>query len=212
MKIDWKKIGIKELASIVSDKLNENGIDAILVGGACVSIYSENKYLSSDLYFVSSTSIKEISPVLLKLGFKRKSSRHFEKNDCPLFIEFVSPPAALGREPVTETNVLKTRFGNIRLLTPTDSVKDRLAAYYHWNDHQALEQHAQFNCRLTCQRLSWRKRLLRFSQKRDRKFRTFTQGERNIDLRCLRPQSIDVMPVAVIHSSRFRIGQTIKSK
>ena len=57
MKIDWKKIGIKALASIVSDKLNENGIDAILVGGACVSIYSENKYLSSDLDFVSSTSI-----------------------------------------------------------------------------------------------------------------------------------------------------------
>ena len=25
-------------------------------------------------------------------------------------------------------------------MTPTDSVKDRLAAYYHWNDHQALEQ------------------------------------------------------------------------
>ena len=25
-------------------------------------------------------------------------------------------------------------------MTPTDSVKDRLAAYYHWNDQQALEQ------------------------------------------------------------------------
>lgn len=39
-----------------------------------------------------------------------------------------------------ETNILKTRFGDIILLTPTDSVKDRLAAYYHWNDPQALEQ------------------------------------------------------------------------
>lgn len=140
MKIKWKSIGIKELAAIVSDKLNESGIDAILVGGACVSIYTKNKYLSSDLDFVSSASIKEIAPVLLELGFKRKSSRHFEKNDCPFFIEFVSPPAALGSEPVMETNILKTRFGDIILLTPTDSVKDRLAAYYHWNDPQALEQ------------------------------------------------------------------------
>ncbi len=140
MKIKWKNIGIKELAAIVSDKLNERGIDAILVGGACVSIYTKNKYLSSDLDFVSSTSIKEISTALLELGFERKSSRHFEKNDCPFFIEFVSPPAALGREPVMETNVLKTRLGDIVLLTPTDSVKDRLAAYYHWNDPQALEQ------------------------------------------------------------------------
>ncbi|MDP2228515.1 MAG: hypothetical protein Q8J78_13685 [Moraxellaceae bacterium] len=26
------------------------------------------------------------------------------------------------------------------LLTPTDCVKDRLSAYYHWHDRQALEQ------------------------------------------------------------------------
>jgi hypothetical protein len=26
------------------------------------------------------------------------------------------------------------------LLSPTDCVKDRLAAYYHWNDRQCLEQ------------------------------------------------------------------------
>ncbi len=140
MKIKWKSIGIKELAAIVSDKLTESGIDAILVGGACVSIYTKNKYLSSDLDFVSSTSIKEISPVLLKLGFERKSSRHFERKDCPFYIEFVPPPVALGSEPVVETNVLKTRLGDIILLTPTDSVKDRLAAYYHWTDPQALEQ------------------------------------------------------------------------
>ena len=140
MNIRWKSIGIRELAAIVSDKLNEAGIDAILVGGACVSIYTKNKYLSGDLDFVSAASIKEISPVLSELGFERKSSRHFEKNDCPFFIEFVSPPAALGSEPVMETNLLKTRVGDIILLTPTDSVKDRLAAYYHWNDPQALEQ------------------------------------------------------------------------
>ena len=123
MKINWKSINIKELAAIVSDKLNESGFDTILVGGACVSIYTKNKYLSGDLDFVSSGSVKEISPVLFKLGFERKSSRHFEKKDCPFFIEFVSPPAALGSEPVRETNILKTRLGDIILLTPTDSVK-----------------------------------------------------------------------------------------
>ncbi len=28
----------------------------------------------------------------------------------------------------------------MKLLSPTDCVKDRLAAFYHWNDRQALEQ------------------------------------------------------------------------
>jgi hypothetical protein len=140
VKIDWKHISIKDLAAIASKKLNEKGIDAILVGGACVSIYTKNKYLSYDLDFVSHDSLKEISSVLSGLGFKRESSRHFVRRGCPFFIEFVSPPASIGNEPIKDKKELKTRHGKIVLLTPTDSVKDRLAAFYHWNDPQALEQ------------------------------------------------------------------------
>ena len=140
MKIDWEQIRIKDLAAIVYKELNKKGIDSILVGGACISIYTKNKYLSYDLDFVSHTSIKEISPVLSGIGFKRKSSRHFVRRDCPFFIEFVSPPASIGSEPIKEKKELKTRYGKIVLLTPTDCVKDRLASFYHWNDPQALEQ------------------------------------------------------------------------
>jgi hypothetical protein len=28
----------------------------------------------------------------------------------------------------------------LKLLSPTDCVKDRLAAFYHWNDRQSLEK------------------------------------------------------------------------
>lgn len=140
MKIDWRTIDIKELAAIVSSKLKEKGIDAILVGGACISIYTKNKYLSSDLDFVSYAAIKEISPVLAELGFKRGSLRHFTRRDCPFFIEFVAPPAAIGSEPIKNTKELRTKFGKFFLLTPTDSVKDRLSAYFFWNDPQAFEQ------------------------------------------------------------------------
>lgn len=35
---------------------------------------------------------------------------------------------------------VETRFRKIKLLRPVDSVKDRLSAYYHWNDRQGLEQ------------------------------------------------------------------------
>jgi hypothetical protein len=140
VKIDWEKMGIKELSALISGKLRESGIDAILVGGACVSIYTKNRYLSFDLDFVTYATLKEVTPVLAKVGFLRKSSRHFTRNNCPFFIEFVAPPAAMGNEPLKEEQKLKTRLGTIVLLTPTDSVKDRLAAYYHWNDPQALEQ------------------------------------------------------------------------
>jgi len=53
---------------------------------------------------------------------------------------FFAPPAAIGNEPIKNEARLRTRLGTVVMLTPTDSVKDRLAAYYHWNDPQALEQ------------------------------------------------------------------------
>ena len=140
MKIDWKKISIKDLAALVCKKLNEKDIDAVLVGGACVSIYTKNKYVSYDLDFVSHTSLKEISRVLSDIGFSRESTRHFVRKHCPFYIEFVAPPLSIGSEPVKYRKTLKSRLGELILLTPTDSVKDRLAAFYHWNDSQALEQ------------------------------------------------------------------------
>ncbi len=140
MKINWKRIGIKELAAIVTRKLTEKGIDSLVVGGACVSIYTQNRYLSSDIDIVSHAALKQIAAALSELGFSRQQSRHFVRNDCPFFVEFVSPPAALGKEPIGSTSELQTKFGTIALPTPTDCVKDRLAAFFHWNDPQALEQ------------------------------------------------------------------------
>jgi hypothetical protein len=46
----------------------------------------------------------------------------------------------VGRETITKLDRLKTPYGTLLLLTPTDCVKDRLAAYVHWADHQAFEQ------------------------------------------------------------------------
>src|ERR1700722_13299041 len=60
--------------------------------------------------------------------------------DCPWFIEFVSPPVAVGNEPIQKFNSVKTPLGMIKMIHPVDSVKDRLASFYHWNDKQGLEQ------------------------------------------------------------------------
>ena len=140
MKIDWKHIDIKDLAAIVSEKLREKNIDSLIVGGACVSIYTDNKYLSHDIDFISHATLKQLTSSLSELGFSKQQSRHFMRNDCPFFIEFVSPPAAVGNDPIRSKNEMTTKIGSIILLTPTDCVKDRLAAFFYWNDPQAFEQ------------------------------------------------------------------------
>lgn len=137
--IDWQNITLKELAGYVSEELRKRGVDTILVGGACVTIYSENRYQSYDLDYVTYEDMRKVKKALLEMGFTEKA-RYFQHSGCPWLVEFVSPPAAVGNEYVRDFGSVKTRFGTIKLLRPVDSVKDRLGAYYHWNDRQGLEQ------------------------------------------------------------------------
>lgn len=67
------------------------------------------------------------------------SGRHFEHPQCPFFIEFIAPPVAIGSMPVKKFNNIKTKYGVLKLLTIEDIIKDRLAAYYYWNDQQSLD-------------------------------------------------------------------------
>lgn len=137
--IEWEKISLKELAGYVSEELRKRGIETILVGGACVTIYSENRYQSYDLDYITYEDMRKVKKALLELGFTEKA-RYFQHKGCRWFVEFVSPPVAVGNEYIKDFYTLKTAFGVIKLLRPVDSVKDRLASFYHWNDRQGLEQ------------------------------------------------------------------------
>jgi hypothetical protein len=139
-KPDWAGLGIREAAAAIAAHLRSRGIDAALVGGACVSIYSSNAYESFDLDFVSFESQKRIGPAMAEIGFIKTPGRHFDHPQCRYYAEFVSPPVAIGGEIVKKLKKLRTPLGLLQLLSPTDCVKDRLAAYIHWRDFQALEQ------------------------------------------------------------------------
>jgi hypothetical protein len=137
--MEFSNIDLKDLACFIYEILKSHGIEAILVGGACVSIYSHNRYQSYDLDFVTYEELKLIEKVLVKFGFKR-IGRCFSHENCPYLIDFVNPPIAIGNASIRNFETLKTPMGSLQLLTPTDCVKDRLASFFHWNDQQALEQ------------------------------------------------------------------------
>lgn len=142
---NFKNLSLEGLAAVVSEKLREHGIDAILVGGACVSIYSHNRYESYDLDYVTYENLKKVAKALGELDFLKRD-RYFSHPESEFFIEFVSPPVAIGKEPIHVFQEHKTPLGTIKMLTPTDSVKDRLASFYHWDDKQGLEQAITICC------------------------------------------------------------------
>jgi hypothetical protein len=139
--MNLKDISLSDLATSICDHCRKNGIEIVLSGGACVSIYTQNEYMSYDLDFVlvSSVGRKRIKSVMKTLGFN-EDGRHFRHPDSPFLVEFLSPPLSVGQEPVREIQEIRRGNKILRLLSPTDCVKDRLAAFYHWNDRQSLDQ------------------------------------------------------------------------
>lgn len=57
-----------------------------------------------------------------------------------LFIEFPPGPLAIGED--TTLQPKKSRFNGkvIKILSPTDCIKDRLASYIHFKSRETLEQ------------------------------------------------------------------------
>ncbi|MBU4485155.1 hypothetical protein KKA47_07035 [bacterium] len=135
-------MSVKEIASYVYTHLKSKGLDCVLSGGACVTIYSDNEYESKDLDFVMADYLrKDIDNAMKEINFSRvKNWRHYENPKCPYLVEFPPTPLAVGEEHVSKTNIIKTKYGILKILRPVDCVKDRLAAFYHWGDRQALEQ------------------------------------------------------------------------
>lgn len=130
-----------ELSAYIQSHLKEGGIDVVLSGGSAVTIYSENKYVSKDLDLVNiyAANRRKIKTAMFELGFQEEG-RYFTHPETKLFIEFPAGPLAIGEEPVTEIVEKEMSTGTLRIISPTDCVKDRLAAYYHWNDKQCLLQ------------------------------------------------------------------------
>lgn len=135
-----KTSDIKTIASIVCDCLLKHGIDAVLSGGAVVSIYTNNEYESKDLDFISSSETKAIEKVLVEIGFTKSSGRHFTHPETEYFVEFPKSPLAIGNMPIKEWATQNNKAGKLQLLTPTHSVMDRLAGFFYWNDKQNLDQ------------------------------------------------------------------------
>ncbi len=102
-------LDVAELAALICRTLEGHGIRAVLTGGSCVSVWSNNEYASNDLDFVTLGlhSNAEIARALSTIGFqKAKSSpRYFEHGDTHMVIEFPSGPLMVGNELIREERV-----------------------------------------------------------------------------------------------------------
>lgn len=125
-----KSMSQVELAAYIQDSLQADGIQVVLSGGSAVSFYSSNKYVSKDLDLINTsfTRRSKIKSVMENMGFKERG-RYFVYPETTFFVEFPDGPLSVGEEPVKEVSEFELATGTLKVLSPTDCVKDRLCAF-----------------------------------------------------------------------------------
>lgn len=69
--IDFSTISLGDLAALVNKIFSEHGMKTVLVGGACVAIYSHNRYLSSDLFHLTGDNACHIKAATKRICTER---------------------------------------------------------------------------------------------------------------------------------------------
>ncbi|MGL6162424.1 hypothetical protein [Microbulbifer sp.] len=139
--MDFSRATITELAARVAEHLHNQGIEVVLVGGLAVEIYSENLYLTKDIDMVNTSyqTPAQLRDAMAQLGFT-KQGRVFANASTDITVEFPPAPLSVGNELIEHTTTAELPAGRIPILRAEDVVKDRLAAFIHWQDTQSLVQ------------------------------------------------------------------------
>ena len=170
---------LRQVVQAVSASLRRHSIEAILTGGACASLHSKGDYLSQDLDYIirNSVSRTQLDQAMLAVGFARTGSE-YRHPELQFFVEFPRGPLAIGDDDLVEP--IEIRVGAVKVLTlsATDSCRDRLAAFYHWNDLQSLRVAATI-----ARRRKVNLEVIRAWSVREGRYAEFRQFERELGLR-----------------------------
>jgi hypothetical protein len=111
----------------------------VLVGGACASLHSRGAFVSLDVDFVLVGPVTQprLDAALASVGFVRRGDRYVHPR-VRFFVEFPRGPLAIGNDVRIRPVARRGPRGRALVLSATDACRDRLAAFYHWNDRQSL--------------------------------------------------------------------------
>lgn len=130
---------LARVALVVGGVLRRRGIHAVLTGGACASLHTGGVYVSKDADFVVRGVVRKaaLDAALHELGFERNGDRYTHPR-VRFYLEFPPGPLAIGADLDIRPVEMDGGAGPALVLSPTDSCRDRLAAFYHWRDWQSL--------------------------------------------------------------------------
>jgi len=127
-----------DVAFAICTALDRAGVRAVLVGVSAATFYA-GAYQSYDIDFVLTSNPlgAKTREAVEALGFRLDGS-HYAHPDVEYTVDFLGGPAGIRDEIVTVFHTERRGDQLLRVYTRTDTVRDRLAGYYHWPDRSSL--------------------------------------------------------------------------
>ena len=130
----------RDVATTVAAALEGKGLRTVLSGDGCASIYTAGMYQSVDLDFIiqGPGTQRQLDEAMASVEFIRRETQYFHPH-ARYYVEFPPGPLGIGADYRIEPVELRSRGRRLLMLSATDSCRDRLAGFYHWNDRQGLD-------------------------------------------------------------------------
>ncbi|HEX2164005.1 MAG TPA: hypothetical protein VHM02_08655 [Thermoanaerobaculia bacterium] len=137
--------------ALVADRLAEDGIEPILVGGAALEVYTAGGYATGDVDLALPTS-PEVDCAFADLGFQKRG-RFWLRDDLDLVFEAPAPAGLPGETaPRTELSVEGLR---VVVIGVEDLLLDRVRGAVHWRSDED-RRWARRLALLHAERIDWR--------------------------------------------------------
>lgn len=117
---------------LLTDRLAEDDIEPILVGGAALELYTAGGYATKDVDLALPNS-PEVDRAFAELGFD-KEGRYWYREDLDLLFE-APAPAGLPGETAPRT-VLEIEGLRVVVVGVEDLLVDRIRAWVHWRSDE----------------------------------------------------------------------------
>lgn len=128
-----------DVCFVVCTALDAAGVTAVLTGGSAAEYYAPTEYRSYDADFMLQfeRSDADGSKALEKLEYYHADGAYHHREN-PYTIEFPKGPFGIGDDLIQSWDTVRRGEEMLHVIDRTDSVRDRLAGFYFWNDRQSL--------------------------------------------------------------------------
>lgn len=118
--------------ALLADRLAEDGIVPVLVGGAALEHYTAGGYATKDVD-LALPDAPEVDRAFAELGFD-KQGRYWFRDDLDLLFEAPAPAGLPGED--AERQILEVDGLPVVVLGLEDLILDRLRAAVHWRSEE----------------------------------------------------------------------------